>query len=73
MYSMIADPKIATQIAKQQIDERVRDAAARRTAREIRRADRAQSSMSQPRRTWRIRTIRAPSPDDRTRTQQRAN
>jgi hypothetical protein len=58
MYSMIADPNVATQIARQQIDERVRDAEARRTAYEIRRAARAQSSMSRPRRTWRIRAIR---------------
>jgi hypothetical protein len=58
MNSMIADPELATWIAKQQIDERVCDAAARRTAREIRRAARAQSSMSQPRRIWRIRAVR---------------
>ena len=58
MNSMITDPELATRIAKQQIDERVRDAAARRTAREARRAARAQSSISQPRRTWRIRAIR---------------
>jgi hypothetical protein len=58
MYSMIADPKVATQIARQQVDERIRDAEARRIAREVRRAARAQSSMSRPRRTWRIRAIR---------------
>jgi hypothetical protein len=57
MYSMIADPKLATQIARQQVDERIRDAEARRAAREVRRAARAQSSTS-PRRTWRIRAIR---------------
>jgi hypothetical protein len=54
MYSMITDSGLATQIARQQVDERVRDAAARRTAREVRRAARARSSMSQSRRTWRI-------------------
>ena len=43
MYSMIADPKVATQIARQQVDERVRDAQASRTAREVRGAARAQS------------------------------
>ncbi|MFC5262076.1 hypothetical protein ACFPJ1_08140 [Kribbella qitaiheensis] len=58
MYSMITDPELAAQIALQQIDERIRDAQARRTAREIRRAARAQSSMSQPRRTSRIWAIR---------------
>jgi hypothetical protein len=58
MYSMIADPKVATQIARQQVDERVRDAQSRRTAREVRRAARAQSSLSQARRTWRIRAVR---------------
>jgi len=58
MYSMIADPKVATLIARQQVDERIRDAEARRTAREVRRAARAQSSLSRPRRTWRIRAIR---------------
>lgn len=48
MYSMITDPKLATQIARQQVDERIRDAEARRTAREVSRAARAQSSMPQP-------------------------
>jgi hypothetical protein len=57
MYSTIADPKLATQLARQQLDERIRDAEARRTAREIRRAARAQPSRSRPRRTWRIRAI----------------
>ena len=57
MNSMIAGD-LATRIAKQQIDERVRDAEARRTARGVRRAARAQSSVSQPRRTWRITAIR---------------
>ena len=46
MYSMITDHKFATQIARQQVDERIRDAEARRTAREVRRAARAQSSRS---------------------------
>jgi hypothetical protein len=41
MYSMFADPNLATQIAKQRVDEWVRDAQARRTAREVRRAARA--------------------------------
>ena len=41
MYSMSADPNLATQIAKQQVDEWIRDAEARRTAREVRRAARA--------------------------------
>jgi hypothetical protein len=54
---MIANPKLATQLARQQVDERIRDAEARRTAREVQRAARAQSSTS-PRRTWRIRPIR---------------
>ncbi len=58
MFSMITDPELATQIARQQVDERIRDAEARRTARDVRRAAGAQSSMSQPRRTWRIRAIR---------------
>jgi hypothetical protein len=58
MCSMIADPKVATQIARQHIDERVRDAQARHTARETRRTAHAQSSMSRPRRTWRIRAVR---------------
>jgi hypothetical protein len=58
MYSMIHDPKVATQIARQQVDERIRDAEARRTAREVRCAARAQSSMARPRRTWRIGAIR---------------
>ena len=58
MYSMITDHKFATQRARQQVDERIRDAEARRTAREVRRAARAQSSRSQRRRTWRIRAIR---------------
>lgn len=62
MYSMIADPKLATQIARRQVEERIRDAEARRTAREVRRAARAQSSMSRPRRTWRISTLRRHSP-----------
>jgi hypothetical protein len=57
MNWMIDDPKLAHQIARQQIDERVRDAVARRTAREVRRAARALSSRSQPRSTWRIRAI----------------
>ena len=58
MYSMIADPKLATQIARQQIDGRLRDAETRRTAHQVRHAARAQSSMSRPRRTWRIWTMR---------------
>jgi DNA gyrase/topoisomerase IV subunit B len=58
MHWMIDDPNLANQIARQLIDERVRDAEARRTARKIRRAARAQSSMERPRRTWRIRVIR---------------
>ena len=61
MFSMITDHKFATQIARQQVGERIRDAEARRTAREVRRAARAQSSRSQPRRTWRIRAIRRAS------------
>jgi hypothetical protein len=56
MNWMIDDPKLANQIARQQIEERVRDAEARRTARKIRRAARAESSTLQPRRTWRILT-----------------
>ncbi len=58
MYSMIADPRVATQIARQQIDERGRDAESRRTAEEVRRAVRAQSFTSRPRRTWLIPIIR---------------
>ncbi|MEI8407069.1 MULTISPECIES: hypothetical protein [unclassified Kribbella] len=58
MFSMITDPNLAIQIATQQVDERIRAAEARRTAREVRRAARAQSSISQPRRTWRIRAFR---------------
>jgi hypothetical protein len=58
MYSMIADPELATQIARRLVDERIRDADARRTVREVRRAARAQSSTSRPRLTWRISTIR---------------
>jgi hypothetical protein len=57
MFSMFGDPELAAQIARQQVDEWVRDADSRRTAREIRRAARAQSS-SRPRRSWRIRPIR---------------
>jgi len=57
MFSMMADPRVATRIARQRVDEGVRDAEARRAAREVRRAARAQSSTS-PRRTWRIRAIR---------------
>jgi len=41
MYSMSADPNLAIRIANQQVDEWVRDAEARRTARKIRRAARA--------------------------------
>jgi hypothetical protein len=41
MYSMSADTNLATQIAKQRVDERIRDAEARRTAREVRRAARS--------------------------------
>ena len=58
MFSMFGDPEFAAQIARQQVDEWVRDADSRRTAREIRRAARAQSSSSRPRRSWRIRPIR---------------
>ena len=58
MYSIFDDPKVATQIASQQVDERIRDAEARRAAREVRRASRAQSSIARPRRTWRIGAIR---------------
>lgn len=54
MYSMFADPNLATQIAKQQVDEWVRDAEARRTAREVRRAARAhRTANSDPRRAAR--------------------
>ena len=41
MYSQFADPDLATRIAKQHIDEWVRDAESRRTARDVRRAARA--------------------------------
>ncbi len=58
MYSMIDDPKVATQIARHRIDERVRYAQARQSVREVQRAPRAQSSMSRSRRPWRVRTIR---------------
>lgn len=58
MDGMIVDPKVATRIARQHIDERVLDAQARHTAREVRRAARAQSPVSRPRRTWRIGAVR---------------
>jgi hypothetical protein len=41
MFSMMADPRVATRIARQRVDKWVRDAEARRTAREVRRAARA--------------------------------
>jgi hypothetical protein len=54
MYSIFADPDLATQIAKQQIDEWVRDADVRRTVREVRRAARAhRAADSNPRRAAR--------------------
>jgi hypothetical protein len=56
-YSMMADPKIGTLIARQQIDERVRDAHARHTACAARRTSHDQQSTPRPRRTWRIRAI----------------
>jgi hypothetical protein len=54
MYSMFADPDLATRIANQRVDEWVRDAEARRTAREVRRAARAhRTATSDPRRAAR--------------------
>ena len=55
MYSIFADPDLATQIAKQQIDEWVRHADARRTVREVRRAARAhRAANSKPRRAAQV-------------------
>jgi hypothetical protein len=54
MFSMITDPNLAIQIARQQVDERTRAAEARRTAREVRRAARAhRTANSDPRRPTR--------------------
>jgi hypothetical protein len=64
MYSMIADPKLATQIARQEVDERIRDAEARRPAREVRRAARAHRTANRDPR----RPIRASATTTRTPT-----
>lgn len=51
MFSMMADASVATRIARERVDEWVRDAEARRTAREVRRAARAhRTANSDPRR-----------------------
>jgi hypothetical protein len=64
MYSMSADPNLAIRIANQQVDEWVRDAEARRTAREVRRAARAHRTANRDPR----RPIRASATTPRTRT-----
>jgi len=50
MFSMMADASVATRIARERVDEWVRDAEARRTAREVRRAARAHRTANSDRR-----------------------
>lgn len=58
MYS-ITDPQTAVRMARQQIDERVREAEARRTAHAVRRDARTQPATDPPGRTWRVWRVRA--------------
>jgi hypothetical protein len=51
----IGHPTMALRIANQKIDEQVRDAEARRTARAVRREARASSAAHRSWRRWRIR------------------
>lgn len=53
MFSIMGDPRVAARIVRHQIDKRIRDAEARRTARAIRRS---------PRGTFRFRRGRGRGP-----------
>jgi hypothetical protein len=61
MYGMTA-PTVAARLAKLYVDERVRDAEARRVARAVRRETRAKHT-TPFRRCWRTRTRAFRSPD----------
>ena len=62
MYSMI-DPTIRARLAKQYVDDRIRDAEARRVARAARRETRANNT-TPPRHRWptTTRAVRTPGP-----------
>ena len=62
MHGMI-DPTVGTRLAKLYVDERIRDAEARRIARAVRRETRAMNTTPAPRRWWtRTRGVRTPGP-----------
>jgi hypothetical protein len=58
MYSMIAGPQVASTIARQRIEERIREPEARRTARAMRRAARTERRTWRPRKTWSVPAFR---------------
>jgi hypothetical protein len=63
MHSM-SHPAIGTRIARQMVDERVRDAEVRRVAHKVRRDARAFTATPTERRRWRIwpRPVHTPHP-----------
>lgn len=61
MYPFTWDPATATTLARQRVDEQIRDAKSRRVAREVRQARKAWAPPSEPqprRRAWSLVILR---------------